>query len=331
MSKKLIAVASAAALALAGLVGIAPANAAATVIGFTTVTGAGTTASPYTTAVPHTNLLTGATNMMTITATNLLIGDTVTVTITGTAKVVDAQVTAASSLVNVSTLGASTITKTMTANESQILYVYGTVTAASTVAVSVTETETSGTKSTSGTSVVFKPTVGPVYKVTNLVTPATLALGATGEVTFNITDAFDNVIETNTETAAVVAASGADVEAGGVATWDATRELNVATLKSTVAATTPFILSIDGDSVATDPTNVGLGAVTILQTAVVNSVANATTTAALTAQIAALTAQIATMRTFERSVTKKRFNTLARKWNAAFPSQAVKLKPPLVK
>jgi hypothetical protein len=45
-----------------------------------------------------------------------------------------------------------------------------------------------------------------------------------------------------------------------------------------------------------------------------------------TAQIATLQAQIDTMRPKANSVTKKRYNTLARKWNAAFPSQRVALK-----
>jgi hypothetical protein len=45
-----------------------------------------------------------------------------------------------------------------------------------------------------------------------------------------------------------------------------------------------------------------------------------------TAQIATLQAQIDTMRPKAKSVTKKRYNTLARKWNAAFPSQRVALK-----
>jgi hypothetical protein len=50
-------------------------------------------------------------------------------------------------------------------------------------------------------------------------------------------------------------------------------------------------------------------------------------TASLASQITALTAQVAALQaTVAKRVTKKRYNTLARKWNAAFPSQKVALK-----
>jgi hypothetical protein len=43
--------------------------------------------------------------------------------------------------------------------------------------------------------------------------------------------------------------------------------------------------------------------------------------------VAALQKQVADLQVIvDRKVTKKRYNTLARKWNRAFPSQAVKLK-----
>ncbi len=54
---------------------------------------------------------------------------------------------------------------------------------------------------------------------------------------------------------------------------------------------------------------------------------------ALQAQVTTLTAKVAAMQAIldvsrldENSVTQKKYNTLARKWNAAFPSQAVALK-----
>jgi hypothetical protein len=49
--------------------------------------------------------------------------------------------------------------------------------------------------------------------------------------------------------------------------------------------------------------------------------------AGVSAQVAALTAQVATLTaTVAKRVSKKKYNTLARKWNAAFPSQKVALK-----
>jgi hypothetical protein len=47
---------------------------------------------------------------------------------------------------------------------------------------------------------------------------------------------------------------------------------------------------------------------------------------ALTAQVAALTAQLAVSRLIEDSVTQKKYNTLARKWNKANPGAKVALK-----
>ncbi len=53
----------------------------------------------------------------------------------------------------------------------------------------------------------------------------------------------------------------------------------------------------------------------------------------VTAQVAALQASVVAMQAIldvsrldENSVTQKKYNTLARKWNEAFPSQAVALK-----
>jgi hypothetical protein len=64
----------------------------------------------------------------------------------------------------------------------------------------------------------------------------------------------------------------------------------------------------------------GLADANYAYSGVVNNPGAATQVAALTAQVAALTAQVA------KRVSKKKYNTLARKWNAAFPSQKVALK-----
>jgi hypothetical protein len=58
----------------------------------------------------------------------------------------------------------------------------------------------------------------------------------------------------------------------------------------------------------------------------VNAADLAAQVTALTAQVTALTAQLAVSRLIENSVTQKKYNTLVRKWNAAFPSNKVALK-----
>jgi hypothetical protein len=320
MSKKLIAVAAAAALALTGLVGVAPAS-ATPVIAYTTAGsagGSGTAVDPYAVDVPHLNSLVAGTNALQIGISQLSAGDSATVTITGNAKVTKAA-HAASTLVDVTTLGASTATTTLTSGTTANFFVYGTSTAsASTIVISVTKTA-SGTTSTTTETKYFQPKVGVAHKVTNITVPATLANGASADVTFNITDVFGNVIESNSPAAAV---SGAGtVAAGGVATWDATRKLNVARITSDNSG--PFIVTIDGDAGDDDsgPANAGLGANTLNKNvAVVNNAGVSAQVATLTAELAAANAKLA------KRVTKKRFNTLARKWNAAFPSQKVALK-----
>jgi hypothetical protein len=47
---------------------------------------------------------------------------------------------------------------------------------------------------------------------------------------------------------------------------------------------------------------------------------------ALTAQVAAQAAILAVSRLDENSVTQKKYNSLVRKWNAAFPSKRIALK-----
>jgi hypothetical protein len=329
MSKKLIAVAAAAALALTGLVGIAPANANAAAITYTDNTGtstAGTTAATaFKVHVPQTNALVSASGStgtaLTIAVTNLVVGDKVTVSVTGPAKVTEA-LHAASSLVNVTTLGAASVTKTVASGNSASLYVYTTsTTVVSTITISIEETDGT-TKSTTnavryieGESNSTSNSDTNAYKVANLTAPSNLASGVEGEVSFNVHDAFGNVLEGPANIAGALTASTGTTN--GIATWDAVRELHVAKVTSTT--NNPFVLTVDVNGTEDAPTNLGLGASATTSALIVNNTT-------VNSQVAALTAQIATMRPKATSVTKKKYNTLARKWNAAFPSQKVKLK-----
>jgi hypothetical protein len=317
MSKKLIAVASASALALTLLVGVAPASATPT-INYTADGSAGTSADPYEAQVPYLNSIVVTTNALHIDVTDIGPGDSATVSIAGEAKVTT-DVHAVSSLVKVTSLGASSATTTLGVGDSDAnFYVYGTSTAAQSV-ITITVTKTaSGTTSTTTATKYFKPLVGPLHHVKNISAPATMTPGVATEVTFNITDVFGNVIET-AGIAGVLDTSAGTLTDDGRASWDSTRKVHVT--KIAAASTSPFILTVN--AAGSEATNTGLGAGSLKgQTAVVNN----TTPAAVSAEVAALTAQIATMRPKATSVTKKRFNTLARKWNAAFPSQKVKLK-----
>jgi hypothetical protein len=328
MSKKLIAVASAAALALTALVGIAPAHATPTItygdVTAATSTNAGTAADPYEALVPQLNTInrvdtTG--NALLIAITDITAGDSATVSSAGTAKVVGDAVTTSTKNLNVSTLGASTLTKTASGS-SLNFYVYSTSSAAnSTITVSVTKTA-GGTKSTTTATKYFKANIGAAFAVKDIVVPNTTAAGAEAEVTYKVTDVFGNEIGAagNTQASALTAAA---TTTDGIATYDTTRKLWVAEYIAP-ANTKPYTLTITHGSATADHEDKGLGKHSVADNiVVVNGVANATASSQvtnLTSQVAALTAQVAGM------VTKKRFNKLARKWNKAFPSQKVALK-----
>ncbi len=323
MSKKLIAVASAAALALSALVGIAPASASGAAAAFGSgITGTGTSAAAAATVpLPVTNIMSASFsgNLDLTIAT----GDTVRVETTGGVRVLenlDGFGNAASSVIDVSKLGATSWTKTYSAvtNGAASIKVYTTSTAVGEVRVTITRTGLTY----NNTLYLKGAPSGAEYNIVEVTgVPATLAKGASADITYKVTDSLGNALADDDAEAKAGARITVDGTANTVAaTWDAAAKLYKA--KITSPSSNAFIVKIS--SGATDI--VGY-ADAVSATFVVNN----TTQAAVDAQVAALTAQISTMRTFERSVTKKRFNTLARKWNAAFPSQAVKLKPPLVK
>jgi hypothetical protein len=320
MSKKLIAVASAAALALSVLVGVAPASATPTVTHAGFVTGsAGTSISPYVVnVVADSNTISaGASNAaaaITSTAirvkvTAIAAGDTVKVTTTGSVKVIDTEVAAANALIDTRKLGSSSYSKTLTSGVSWTGFIFATDTTAGTYVVEVTKTD-SGTTSTTTVTSHVKAQAGQAYKVANVTAPATLATGASADVTFNVTDASGNVIEVNAGVEALEIGSTTFA-----ATWDSVRKLNVARITS--ATNNPFIITIKNPG-ATDLD--GFEDHDSDPILVVNN-------AGVSAQIATLTTQLAEANAkLAKRVTKKRFNTLARKWNAAFPSQKVALK-----
>jgi hypothetical protein len=322
MSKKLIAVASAAALALTGLVGVAPASATAASTAYTAASGSGTADSPYLAAVPHANTLVAGTNALGIVVSNLVAGDTVTVSSAGTAKVVGAGVSASSTNFNVTTLGASTLTKTLSGSSTSATFVvYDTQIAnISTITVAISETN-SGVKSTSSETKTFKATIGAAHQVTDVVVPSTIAASTAFEVTFKIKDVFGNEIgASGTTVSSALATTAGSPTDSGIATYDTNRKVYVAKMTSP-ANTDPFIITLDG---GTDASSNGLGATSLEG---IIRIVNNTTAPATASQISTLTAQVAALTTqLAASVTKKRFNTLARKWNKAFPSQKVALK-----
>jgi hypothetical protein len=312
MSKKLIAVASAAALALTALVGVAPASATGPAASFSGVTNSGaSSAAPAEVQVPYENILVAGTTAGLLTISNLATNDVIRITASGKARLVRVVSTlgTANAAVDVTKIGTTT-QEIKTENATNVTtHVMTTGTDTETVVVTVTRTGL-----TSSTTLYIKGTIPDAakYKLTDLVAPATLAKGATSVVTFKVTDVFGNHVKTATLTG-VVSGDGA-ASAVTAATYDAT--LGKHKFTHTSASNSPYILTIDLG--ATDI--VGFADKTDEAPIVINNAGVSAQVAALTAQVAALTAQVA------KRVSKKKYNTLARKWNAAFPSQKVALK-----
>jgi hypothetical protein len=315
MSKKLIAVAAASALALSALVA-APAYAAPS-IAVTGNTGGttGTAASPFTVLVPSANTVTdtGTPNALKFVVSGLATEDVVRVTSTGSVKILDTATAlpTASAFINVTTLGKTDITKNRTSDAAYTFFVHTTSTVTGTVNVSVTRTGL-----TSSNTYSVKGLAGSPHKAT--VTggvPATLAATKTSDVTFTVADVFGNLLEGATSPN-IVGKGGTDNM--GLVEWDATAKVYKS--KMTSPSNGAFIAKLD---MSPSAEIAGFADTELEIVAVVNSVGNAS----LTTQVATLTAQVASLQAIvDRKVSKKRFNTLARKWNRAFPSQAVKLK-----
>jgi hypothetical protein len=330
MSKKLIAVASAAALALAGLVGVAPASAtpviayktggAAIAAGTAAGEGAGTDGSPYLITVPAANaLLSGEASVdldtvVHVAVSSVAAGDTVSITTTGAVRVVD-ELFAASQYASVKTAGKTSLTHTVEGSDvTADLYVYTTSTAVGTFTVVVNKTA-SGVKSTATATKSIKGVAGPAYTLAATV-PSAPTLNVEQEILVVAKDAFGNAIEDNA--ALITSLAAADAKTAGIGTaptvsvfaWSATKKAYRATFTQTTAGAFAYILDHAGTSVA------GLGTASTKGLFVVGS-AGASDLAAKVAEL---------QKIVDRKVTKKRFNTLAKKWNAAFPSQAVTLK-----
>jgi hypothetical protein len=313
MSKKLIAVASAAALALTALVGVAPANAATmTVTGATT--GAGTAADPYDINVPDDNIIsTDNGQALNVAFTNLAAGDVISVTTTGAVKVTQTSLTVASRDLDNTTVGKSSlsITSSAGANVAWLLY----TTSSTTTGTAVVTVTRPGLVTTNTYHI--KGINGVGYNVSALSgMPATLAAGATAVVSFKVTDVFGNPVESDFVDKVQVGAIGTD---GGDV--DSTFDAAIGAHKFTLSGSAdPSYVMVDLDVASSVA---GLASkkdevTAFFNTTAASAISSEVTT--LTSQVAALTAQLAA------SVTKKRFNKLARKWNAAFPSQKVALK-----
>jgi hypothetical protein len=320
MSKKLIAVAAAAALALTALV--APANAAGSsltveptdVAGVAagaqgSVTGSGlTSTAAYESAVPSQDVLrstsTASRSVIAFEIATRSNSAAVTVTSTGAVKLVTAAQLAAST----TTTATGTQSLSLTSNDSGLVtfYAYST----STTAGSITATE-SGTTPASNTIWLKGTTdLGNAYKL-SATAPSIAGLGSTVDYTATVVDMFGNALTTPVIASDTLGgdSSGADA----TMTYDSvTKVYEGDFINRTTAGTTALLVSI---AVSADKVT-AFGAKT---TSVFFSINGADLQAAITA----LQTEVAAL--------KADYNALAKRWNDRLalkkaPKKAVTLK-----
>ena len=304
MSKKLIAIASAAALALAALVAV-PAN--ATAISSVTIDHSGSDSvltvsqtdsdsavSAETFAVDRNVIFGSVTDTSTRTAVRATVATAaaaaVTVTSTGGVKISASVTDGAGAALKVDA-GAQTLSgTTSTANLNYVFYAWNTSTTAGSVTV-----ETASSRIT----FYVKGLVYEAYNLVDVTFPSSLYVGQTGaKITFKVTDPYGNAITTGT----------------GITPTGFGASFAAATYSSTTKLWSSTISSITGDNVAM---NVAITPLDLSTSGFAKPVKAAfklvsagdleTQNTSLTAQVASLTASVAAL--------KADFNALATKYN----------------
>jgi hypothetical protein len=309
MSKKLIAVAAAAALALTGLVS-APASAAA--ITNVTIYSSGNNSGTALTA-GHTDSDSAVTANTFAAARNVVFNTSVTNAATRTAVRFDVNTAAAASAINVTSTGGVKVIAAIASTTK----VDGGVTAlnGSTVAGALTYTFYAwSTSSTAGTVVIdtgaskmtfyVKGVTGPAYNIVTPTWPKSLPQSSTtGKVTFGLTDAYGNPVSVAVPTVTALGATA------GAVTYNSTSKVWESTLSVSATATS---VALQIAITAADLSDNGFALPVDVAFSTVASGSLSAQVTALTAQVAALTATVAGLTADYNSVAKK-YNKLVKK------------------
>jgi len=329
MSKKLIAIASAAALGLSALVGIAPATALPVVtadtgtsfLKVTGITGAttgaggiGTAASAFVHRVADSGTV--AANLITFNVSHTAKRTAATVTTTSGIKLLDAPADADNKYTTLS--GKDSLSLTTTDSGTLVFYGFTTSTATGIVTLTI---------GADITQVYIKGTAGDAYAIASVTPPTTVAPEGKGTYVVSVVDAFGNAVEDGTLTSAAIGGGeGTAIVSEETTAGEPNEVVYSGTTKRWAAILTAgksagqIAVSITLGGTATDDQVAAFGTP-------VRTYFHIVSTSSLAAQITELTKQVAALQAkVDRKVTKKRYNTLARKWNRAFPSQKVTLK-----
>jgi hypothetical protein len=311
MSKKLIAVASATALALAAIAGPALASAPANgtfrvdISGNIAGTGANATTAALTVSVPTSDIVRtnrAAINFKVYTTTET---GTITASSTGGVKLLSTTQAATAK----STSGAQSLTVTAAGYVGDV-YAFTTSTSAGTVTI------------TNGGNTVTYFVAGVSEKGYKIAVSGSgsASVGVEYEVTVKVTDMFGNPVS-GLETDLTFTGFGAFASTPSVETAvEETAVDGTYTAGLAVADTGAGLLTATLAGSAADAAVAAFGKRVLTGTLSVNSSDPAVAIANLQKQVVALQEIV------DRKVSKKRYNTLARKWNKAFPTQKVALK-----
>jgi hypothetical protein len=318
MSKKLFAVATAAALALTGLVGVAPASATTAVTYVGAASGAGNTAAtPIVVNVPSQNVLRSAEgtavnssgSVVRVDLDSALTNNTIRVTATGSVKLLTtAQFSIAAN--RTASFGAQTLD--LTGSEAAGLagfYVYTTSTAVGTFSIS--DAGNTIVRHIQGNNFVTATNAAYAFNIA-FTAPATADVSGSVLLSGSITDIFGNKIE------GLTAAAGSVPATVTVSRFGAAGENSATTAGAwTESTTTPGNYTFAVLTTATAGTGiVGLSFTTQAVTGFTpkNSVFIQFSTSSLATQVTALTTQVTTLTTQVATLTAD-YNSVAKKYN----------------
>jgi len=303
MSKKLIAVAAAAALALTGLVAT-PASAASFTVDIDASTNVTGHASSDAALAAGDDNNTGTLDYLSSSSTtrnvvrfvvNHAASTTITVN-TDTGKLTESLLAADETTQLKNGAGSASLSKAVTGAAAYTFYAYTNSTSAPAKITIATPTTTR--------TYWIKATVGAAYNLSSVVFPTTVLSGETNSntnknvVSFQITDQFGNAVTSG----ATAALSGVGASFSGNATYDTTRKK----WEANVYGTTQKNVSMQLDLTATDLSDNGFAEP-------VKYAFSAVSAGSLADQVTALTAQVAAL--------KADYNALAAKWNKRVASK----------
>jgi hypothetical protein len=307
MSKKLIAVASAAALALSALVAI-PAGAAAGAFAVSVTGNDGGTGISSTTAygveLATGDVLRTSDTLVTLTVTTTTNTAGVTVTAAGGAKVITKDDFDALSASGKNTKAGASSAATAAVGGSAVFYAYTTSTTASTLTVVQTGTQNS--------KVIYIEGTNPApYNLTLKSAPSFVGVGQDVEIEYTVTDAFGNAMEDANADFVVAATKVGPVTLSTPEEWDSVGKVYY----ETVTGTSPGgQASVALNLTATKVSSLGTPKTSVFVTFGGGDLS--VQVAALTAQVAALTAD---------------YNALAAKWNKRVASKTAPKKKTALK